>query len=511
MGSDPVDILLILDGWGINPEREGNAVAQATTPFLDQLLATSPHGKLTCSGPAVGLPQGTMGNSEVGHMNIGAGRVVPQDLMRINAAVEEKKLGDIEILSQTLENVKASGKKLHFMGLLSDGGVHSHITHLFALMDLARETGIQDLCIHCIMDGRDTPPKSGKEYLRQLQAHIDAHQFGRIATITGRFYAMDRDTRWERVEEAYDLYTMGNGNWGRDGVSAIQEAYDADETDEFIKPIFIEESPEVSTGLIEDGDTVLFFNYRADRAREITRAFTQDNFDGFERQIHPRIATYLTMTRYDETFDLPVIFGPQTLSGILGEVLSKNRIPQLRIAETEKYAHVTYFLNGGDEAVFEGEDRILVPSPRDVATYDLKPGMSAETVAEKACEAIESGKYGFVVLNFANMDMVGHTGVMDAAVEACQVVDQCVENVVKAIHATGGTAFVTADHGNSEQLKAEDGSPHTAHTLNPVHFIISSPGFDGQVKDGVLGDIAPTILKVLGLEQPPEMTGTPLV
>ena len=511
MSPTPVNMLMILDGWGINPDSDGNAVAQAATPFLDRLLDTYPHGKLACAGPAVGLPQGTMGNSEVGHMNIGAGRVVPQDLMRINAAVEEKRLNEIAVLTQTMEDVKASGKKLHLMGLLSDGGVHSHITHLFALLDLARELGVPDTCVHVITDGRDTPPKSAKGYIKQLQDHLDTHNYGRIATITGRFYAMDRDTRWERVEEAFDLYTIGNGNWGRDGVSAIQEAYDADETDEFIKPIFIEESPEVSTGLMEDGDSLIFFNFRADRAREITRAFTQADFDGFDRQILPKLSAWVTMTQYDETFELPVIFGPQHLSGILGEVLSKNGVPQLRIAETEKYAHVTYFLNGGDEAVFEGEDRILVPSPRDVATYDLKPGMSAEEVAEKACNAIESGKYGFIVLNFANMDMVGHTGIMDAAVDACQVVDRCVEKVVNAVHKTGGTAFVTADHGNSEQLKAADGTPHTAHTLNPVHFVVAGPESDLVVKDGVLGDIAPTILKVMGLEQPPEMTGSPLV
>ncbi len=511
MPATPVNLLMILDGWGINPESDGNAVAQAKTPFLDQLLEDYPHSKLTCSGPAVGLPGGTMGNSEVGHMNIGAGRVVPQDLMRINAAVDDDRLGKIDALTRTMEGVKATGKKLHFMGLLSDGGVHSHIRHLFALMDLARETGVEDLCIHAIMDGRDTSPKSGKGFIQQLQAHMDQHNYGRIATITGRYWAMDRDTRWERVQEAYELYTLGNGNWGPDAITAIQQAYDAEETDEFIKPIFVESSPEVSTGLVEDGDAILFFNYRADRAREITRAFTQDDFDGFPRQVIPRLSNYLTMTQYDETFDLPVVFAPQKLTGILGEVLSRNAISQLRIAETEKYAHVTYFLNGGDEAVFEGEDRILVPSPRDVATYDLKPGMSAETVAKKACEAIASGTYEFVVLNFANMDMVGHTGIMDAAVQACEVVDRCVKEVVQAVHATGGTAFVTADHGNSEQLKAEDGSPHTAHTLNPVHFVIAGPGFKTAVKDGVLGDIAPTILRVLGLEQPPEMTGSPLV
>ena len=511
--STPVNILMILDGWGINPSPKGNAVHTAPTPFLDSLLDRYPHGRLTCSGPAVGLPENTMGNSEVGHMNIGAGRVVPQDLMRINAAVEEGSLFSNPVLTTLMETVKATGKKLHFMGLLSDGGVHSHINHLFALMDMAQKSGVKDLCVHAILDGRDTPPKSGKSYIQKLQDHMDTRQYGRIASLVGRYWAMDRDTRWDRVQQAHELYTLGNGNWGPDALTAIQQAYDADETDEFINPIFIEESPEVSTGLIEGGDAILFFNFRADRAREITRAFTQKDFIEFDRQVIPDLSAFVTMTQYDETFDLPQVFGPQKLSGILGEVLSKNNIPQLRIAETEKYAHVTYFLNGGDETVFEKEERILVPSPRDVATYDLKPAMSALKVADKACEAIESGKYQFIVLNFANMDMVGHTGIMDAAVEACKTVDACVEKVVTAIHETGGIAFVTADHGNSEQLLATDGTPHTAHTLNPVHFIVAGKDFtpDQNIQDGRLGDIAPTILKILGIPAPPEMTGTPLI
>ena len=509
--STPVNILMILDGWGINPSPEGNAVHTAPTPFLDSLLDQYPHGRLACSGPAVGLPENTMGNSEVGHMNIGAGRVVPQDLMRINTAIEDKTFFSNSTLTTLLDRVKTNGKKLHLLGLLSDGGVHSHINHLFALMDMAQTFGVKDLCVHAILDGRDTPPKSAKTYIQKLQDRIDDRQYGRIASLVGRYWAMDRDTRWDRVQQAHELYTLGNGNWGPDALTAIQQAYDADETDEFINPIFIETSPEVSTGLMEDGDAVLFFNFRADRAREITRAFTQKDFTHFPRQIVPDLSTFVTMTQYDESFGLPQVFEPQKLTGILGEVLSQNKIPQLRIAETEKYAHVTYFLNGGDETIFQGEERILVPSPRDVATYDLKPAMSAPMVADKACKAIESGQYQFIVLNFANMDMVGHTGIMDAAVEACKTVDTCVKQVVNAIHKTGGIAFVTADHGNSEQLLGKDGSPHTAHTLNPVHFIVAGEDFDQKIQDGRLGDIAPTILKILGIPIPTEMTGTPLI
>ncbi|WDP92607.1 MAG: 2,3-bisphosphoglycerate-independent phosphoglycerate mutase [Desulfobacter sp.] len=507
----PVNILMILDGWGINPSDKGNAVAAAQTPSLDRLAADFPHCRLNCSGPDVGLPPGTMGNSEVGHMNIGAGRMVPQDFVRINTAIEDKHFFDNPELKGAMEAAVSRDSALHLMGLLSDGGVHSHITHLFALLEMAKAQGVKTLYIHPIMDGRDTSPTSGITFIRQLQDKIKALGLGTIATLTGRYWAMDRDTRWDRVQKAYDLYTRGTGHTqeGLTAEAAMQAAYDRGETDEFIKPVFLGQGEQ---GVIRDQDVMVFFNFRADRAKEITRAFTETEFKGFNRGIPLALSAFVGMTQYDATFGLPAAFGPQHLDNILGEVLSRNGIPQLRIAETEKYAHVTYFFNGGDEAVFEGEERILIPSPRDVATYDEKPEMSAESVAAAACEQIESGRFQFIVLNFANMDMVGHTGIFDAAVRACETVDRCVEQVVNAIWKTGGTAFITADHGNSEQMLAPDGSPHTAHTLNQVRFILAGHRFKNSgIRDGRLGDIAPTILKATGLDQPAEMTGKSLI
>ena len=513
MGSEkqPVNILMILDGWGINESTTGNAVAAARTPFLDMLTADFPGTTLKCCGEAVGLPDGTMGNSEVGHMNIGAGRIVAQDFVRINTAIRENTFASTPALVSVMDKAKQTGKSLHFLGLLSDGGVHSHINHLFALIKMAKDKGITKVFIHPIMDGRDTSPTSGIDFLRQLDQKIQELGTGKVTTMTGRFWAMDRDTRWERVEKAYDLYTQGKGVDASDQtpVQAIQAAYDRDETDEFIKPVYFCQGSE---GHIEDGDGVIFFNFRADRAKEITRAFTEKNFVEFRRTVNPALSDFVCMTQYDEHFDLPAAFGPQHLDNIFGQILSEHKIPQLRIAETEKYAHVTYFFNGGDEAVFDGEERILIPSPRDVDTYDQKPEMSAAKVAETACEQIRSGKFQFVVLNFANMDMVGHTGIFDAAVKACETVDSCAKKVVEAIWETGGTAFITADHGNSEQMLAPDGSPHTAHTLNPVRFIVASKSAPAvTLSDGKLGDIAPTILKVLGIAQPDEMTGQCLI
>lgn len=507
----PVNLLMILDGWGINNSDKGNAVAAAKTPFLDSLGSQFPEAKLKCSGPDVGLPDGTMGNSEVGHMNIGAGRIVPQDFVRINTAIKDKSFFSTPALVKIMDQVRAEDSALHLLGLVSDGGVHSHIDHLFALLDMAKERGIKKLYIHPILDGRDTSPTSGISYIKQVCEKIDDLGLGQIATLTGRYWAMDRDTRWDRVEKAYDLYTRGTGRLetGLNPVDAMQAAYDREETDEFIKPVFFGED---GNGTIQDKDGLIFFNFRADRAKEITRAFTQKEFDGFERTINPALSGFVCMTRYDETFDLPAAFGPQHLDNILGEILSRNGIPQLRIAETEKYAHVTYFFNGGEEAVFEGEERVLIPSPRDVATYDEKPEMSAEKVADTACEKIGSGKFQFVVLNFANMDMVGHTGIFEAAVKACETVDRCAQKVVQAIWKTGGTAFITADHGNSEQMFADDGSPHTAHTLNQVRFIVAGEKFKNTiVENGKLGDIAPTVLKAIGIEQPEEMTGLSLI
>lgn len=508
----PVNILMILDGWGINPSGTDNAVALAKTPFLDHLLTHAPHCTLACSGEAVGLPPGTMGNSEVGHMNIGAGRQVPQDLMRINQAVADRSFFHNPALKTAMETVRDRGTTLHLLGLLSDGGVHSHIRHLFALLDMAEDIGLKAVRIHPILDGRDTPPRSGITYMRQLCDHIANRDFAKIATLAGRFWTMDRDTRWDRVKKAHDLLTKGQGSVHADPVRAVRHAYDQGETDEFVSPVLIRNSGDPATGPVKDGDGIIFFNFRADRAKEITRAFTQADFNAFERDVIPQLSAFVTMTRYDETLDLPAAFGPQRLTRIFGEVLSSHGIPQLRIAETEKYAHVTYFFNGGEETAFKGEERILIPSPRDVATYDLKPAMSAQAVARKACGEIKSGKHRFVVLNFANMDMVGHTGILPAAVRACETVDQCVKMVTEAIWDTGGTAFITADHGNSEQMKAADGTPHTAHTLNPVRFILARKGLPpADLKDGILGDIAPTILKVLELTQPNEMTGTSLI
>jgi len=502
---------MILDGWGINPSKPGNAVAAANTPFLDTLMAEFPGTTLKCCGEAVGLPDGTMGNSEVGHMNIGAGRIVAQDFVRINTAIQNNNFSTTPALVSVMDKVKQADKSLHLLGLLSDGGVHSHITHLFALIKMAKNKGITKVYIHPIMDGRDTSPTSGIVFLKQLDEKIQEIGTGRVATMTGRFWAMDRDTRWERVQKAYDLYTQGKGvdASNQTPAQAVQAAYDREETDEFIKPVSFCQGNE---GNIEDGDGVIFFNFRADRAKEITRAFTEKTFEEFERTAHPTLSEFVCMTQYDEHFDLPAAFGPQHLDKIFGQILSENKISQLRIAETEKYAHVTYFFNGGDEAVFDGEERILIPSPRDVDTYDQKPEMSAVKLADKACEQIDSGKFQFVVLNFANMDMVGHTGIFDAAVKACETVDSCVKKVVEAIWKTGGIAFVTADHGNSEQMLAQDGSPHTAHTLNPVRFIVAAqPAPSITLLDGKLGDIAPTILKVLGIANPLEMTGQCLI
>ncbi|MBF0211155.1 MAG: 2,3-bisphosphoglycerate-independent phosphoglycerate mutase [Desulfamplus sp.] len=501
-----VDALLILDGWGVNPNRDNNAVALAHTPFLDMLEKNYPNSRLLCSGRAVGLPDGVMGNSEVGHTNIGAGRVVFQDLVRINLAIEDKSFFSTPELVDLMQVVKQKKSSLHLMGLLSDGSVHSHIEHLFALIDMALKFEINNIFIHAILDGRDTPPQSGIQYLTWLTKYLETKK-ATIATICGRFYAMDRDTRWDRVQNAYELYTDGVGLNRAYPLEAIKEAYDAGQTDEFVKPILTAGND----GIVKDEDAIIFFNFRSDRAREITRAFTEENFTGFNRKTFPKLSRFLCMTQYDESFLLPVIFKPQHLNNILGEIVSREGFAQLRIAETEKYAHVTYFFNGGDEKVFPLEERILIPSPRDVKTYDQKPEMSAHAVAKAACKRIEEGDLRLMVLNFANMDMVGHTGNLDAAIKACSTVDECVKQVVEAVFKTGGTVMVTADHGNAEEMRDKDGNPHTAHTLNPVKFIVAGDKYRNIIlKDGVLGDIAPTILKIMGIDQPKEMTGKPL-
>lgn len=515
----PVNALLILDGWGINHDKKGNATAIADTPFLDMLESQYPCSHLLCSGEAVGLPKGVIGNSEVGHMNIGAGRKVFQSLVRIDNAIEDGSFFKNKNLVSVMQRVKSEKKSLHLLGLLSDAGVHSHINHVFALIDMAASMGIKKINVHPILDGRDSSPTSGAGLLEKLQDYMTKKGTGRIATMCGRFYAMDRDTRWDRIEIAYNLYTQGIGEKSNDPVHALKQSYKKGLTDEFVKPVFFmdhiennNESDQNPEGIVKDGDGVVFFNFRADRAREITKAFTQDNFSGFIRTQFPVVPDFLCMTLYDESFPLSVIFKPLHLDHILGEIISKNDFYQLRIAETEKYAHVTYFFNGGDEKIFPLEERVLVPSPREVSTYDEKPEMSAQQVADKACEKIQSGRFRFMVLNFANMDMVGHTGILKAAVKACETVDRCTKQVVEQIWKTGGTAMITADHGNAEEMIDKNGLPHTSHTLNPVRFILAGKSYrDKKLKNGVLGDIAPTVLEVMNLKKPEDMTGTSLL
>ena len=510
-------MLVIMDGWGWREEIDGNAVRLANTPNLDSYYNAYPFTLLKASGEAVGLPPGQMGNSEVGHMNLGAGRIVYQDLTRINMAIEDGSFFKNPTLTDLMSKVKASpGARLHLMGLVSDGGVHSQMEHLFALIEMAARFEIGDrLCIHAFTDGRDTPPTSGADYLARLQDHIQSVGAGVIASICGRFYAMDRDTRWERVKVAYEMLVRGKGRVETDPVEAVKKAYERGETDEFIKPILIvNDCCPFSTGKgpIKDGDAIFHFNFRADRARELTRAFTEDGFSYFDVSDRPKLLAFATMTMYDKHFDLPVAFPPEKLKHILGEEISLAGLKQLRIAETEKYAHVTYFFNGGEETPFENEDRILIPSPRDVPTYDLKPEMSAREIADKLVENIEKNIYSLIVVNFANGDMVGHTGVLEAAIKACEVVDECVGKVTEAFRkTTDGAVIITADHGNAEVMKLPDGSPATSHTTNPVPFyLVDDRHRDVKLKKGILGDVAPTILKLMSLEQPKEMTGKPL-
>jgi 2,3-bisphosphoglycerate-independent phosphoglycerate mutase len=505
-------MLIILDGWGIGADEPTNAVLAADTPCLDRLQAACPSTRLRCSGQDVGLPAGIMGNSEVGHMNIGAGRVVDQDLVRIDKSIQEGAFFENTRLTEAMDAVSQSGGALHLMGLVSDGGVHSQLTHLFALLEMANRRGLGRVFVHAILDGRDTPPDSGAGYVRKLQDRIGTSGNGAIASVCGRYYAMDRDKRWDRVEKAYRLYTQGEGHRASDPVAAVQTAYSRGETDEFVQPTVMVDKDDRPFGAVKDGDGIVFFNFRADRAREITRAFTEREFTGFVRPIAPELCTYTTMTLYDENFELPIAFGPVHLDKILGEVISRNGMHQLRIAETEKYAHVTYFFNGGEETPFENEDRCLVPSPREVATYDLKPEMSAPRVADEVIARLDSGKYDFIVLNFANMDMVGHTGVMAAAVKACETVDACLERVLAKLAEKGGAALVTADHGNSEKMAEPDGKPYTAHTTNPVRLLLVDENRkDARLREGCLGDIAPTLLEMMGLAQPAEMTGRSLL
>lgn len=504
-------LLLILDGWGLAAPGPGNAPYLAATPHLDRLNARCPHARLSASGRAVGLPEGYMGNSEVGHLNIGAGRVVYQDMTRIDVALEDGSFAANPVLGGLLAAVRKSGGRLHLAGLLSDGGVHSHIRHLEAICDMAAQAGVP-VRIHAVMDGRDTDPKSGAGFVRALEEHIKDQPRTRIAGLVGRFYAMDRDKRWDRVKAAWDLLAHGQGDGGRtasDALTALEASYAEGVTDEFVRPVRCTKGQEADEPAgMADGDALFLFNFRADRMRELTQAFIEPGFSGFERGALPGLAGVASMTSYEASFGIPVAFPKEAVTLGLGEVVSRAGLRQLRLAETEKYAHVTYFFNGGVEEPFPGEDRILVPSPRDVTTYDLKPAMSARQVTDKFVEAWNRGIYDLVVCNLANGDMVGHTGVLEAAVEACAVVDECVGRMVTAVEARGGRMLIIADHGNCEAMLTPEGRPHTAHTTNAVPCILLEPGGAAPtLRDGRLADVAPTLLGLWGLTPSAPMTG----
>ena len=498
--------LIILDGFGCREETKGNAIAAARTPHLDRLMASCPHTRIGASGMDVGLPDGQMGNSEVGHTNIGAGRIVYQELTRITKSFDEGEALGNPALTAAMENARRPGQALHLMGLLSDGGVHSHIRHLYGLMEMARRFAVERVYLHCFMDGRDVPPTSGTEFIAALQQKIKELGLGQIATVSGRYYAMDRDNRWERVKLAYDAIVNGEGNKNPDPVAVMQKSYDAGVTDEFIVPTVVTEGAGIKAG-----DSVIFFNFRPDRARELTRALVDPDFAGFEREKGFFPLTYICMTQYDATMpNVEVAYRPESLTNTLGEYLSRLGKTQLRIAETEKYAHVTFFFNGGVEAPYEGEDRVLIPSPK-VATYDLQPEMSAYAVTDEAVRRIESGRYDVIIMNYANCDMVGHTGVFEAAVKAVEAVDTCLGRLLAALEKAGGRAFLTADHGNADQMADENGAPFTAHTTNPVPFVAIGFGDVTLRSGGRLADIAPTMLQAMGLPQPEEMTGRSLL
>jgi len=504
-------VLMILDGYGLNKEAKGNAVAMAKTPVMDKLMKEYPFVEGNASGMAVGLPDGQMGNSEVGHLNMGAGRIVYQELTRITKEIQDGTFFENPALLAAVNNCKANDSSLHMFGLLSDGGVHSHNTHLYGLLELAKRNGLEKVYVHAFLDGRDTPPASGKEYAEQLEAEMAKIGVGKIASVAGRYYAMDRDNNYDRVKIAYDALTKGEGNKGTSGPAAIQASYDNDKTDEFVIPTVIEENG-APVATIKDKDSVIFFNFRPDRAREITRAFCDDDFKGFERE---RLdTTFVCFSDYDPTIpNKEVAFHKISITNTFGEWLSANNMTQARIAETEKYAHVTFFFNGGVEEPNAGETRILVNSPKEVATYDLKPEMSAYEVCDKLVEAIKSCEYDVIIINFANPDMVGHTGVQEAAVKAVEAVDECVGKAVDALLSVDGTMFICADHGNAEQLvDYETGEPFTAHTTNEVPFILVNydPAYT-LAEGGCLADIVPTLIATMGMEQPKEMTGKSLL
>ena len=502
---------MILDGYGLNDSVKGNAVTEGKTPVMDRLMAECPFVKGNASGMAVGLPDGQMGNSEVGHLNMGAGRIVYQDLTKITKSIQDGDFFENPALLAACDNVKKNNSSLHMMGLVSDGGVHSHNEHIYGLLELAKKQGIKKVYVHCFLDGRDTPPSSGKEYVEQLVSKMQEIGVGEVATVMGRYYAMDRDNRWERVEKAYRALTEGIGEEASDGPGGIQASYDKDVTDEFVLPTVVMKDG-APTATVKDGDSVIFFNFRPDRAREITRTFCDDKFEGFDRGERVK-TTFVCFTDYDVTIENKLVaFVKEEITNTFGQFLAANKMTQARIAETEKYAHVTFFFNGGVEEPNEGEDRILVKSPK-VATYDLKPEMSAYEVCDKLVEAIRSDKYDVVIINFANPDMVGHTGVETAAIKAIEAVDECVGKAVDALKEVGGQMFICADHGNAEQLIDEGtGEPFTAHTTNPVPFILVNADPSYKLREGgCLADIAPTLIEMMGMEQPKEMTGKSLI
>lgn len=505
-------MLIILDGWGISQEKEGNAEAQAKTPYYDTLLDTYPHTRLGASGEDVGLPEGQMGNSEVGHLNIGAGRIVYQEFTRISKAIREGDFFRNETLLEALDAVREKETALHLIGLLSDGGVHSHITHLYALLEMARQRGLKRVYVHAVLDGRDVPPANAREYIDALEGKLGELGIGAIATVMGRYYAMDRDKRWERVEKAYNAIVFGEGLQATLASGAVARSYEAGETDEFVKPTVIIKENAEPVATVKDGDAVIFYDFRPDRAREITRAFVDEDFSGFSRREGFPKVHYVCMTQYDKTINAPVAFKPQVLRNTLGEYLGRQGVRQLRIAETEKYAHVTFFFNGGIEPPNPGEERILIPSPK-VATYDLKPEMSAVEVTEAVLNEIKDDKFDVIIMNFANPDMVGHTGIMEAAVKAVETIDSCLARIVETVKNKNGIVLVTSDHGNVEQMTdPATAQPHTAHTTNPVPFIyVDNQGKNAQLRSGRLEDIAPTMLKLLGIDIPAEMTGKPLM
>lgn len=498
-------VLVIMDGFGIAKPTAGNAIAQARTPNLDRLFASYPTSRLQASGLDVGLPEGQMGNSEVGHTNIGAGRVVFQILPKMSQEIKNGRFFENKAYIKAMEDAKASGKKLHIMGLLSTGGVHSHLDHIFGILDMAKQRGVEKVYVHCFLDGRDVAPKSGAGFVKQLQDKCDELGNAKIATLQGRFWGMDRDKRWDRVEKGYNAIVCGEGVMNTDAVAAVEASYAADKTDEFVEPVVV-----CPDGVIDKGDSVIFMNFRPDRAREMTWALNLENFDGFKRKKTVYPLSFVCTAQYDETLPLPIAYPPEVIENTLGEYVSEKGLKQFRVAETEKYAHVTFFFNGGVEKQSEGEDRCLVPSPKEFPTYDLVPAMSAFKVCDKLVEAIASDKYDLIVCNFANCDMVGHTGVMAAAVEAVETVDTCIGRIMAEMEKhPDSTLFVTADHGNADCMFDETGKVNTAHTTNPVPFTVCKKGI--KLRNGRLADIAPTILKVMGLDQPAEMTGECLI